>query len=218
MVGPGRLSGSGRLDAMSQPASPRGTAPTPAGRVRQAAVVSTAPVGLMWGLEGVDTLSGNALDQLGLSSWVPGDLWGVFTSPLVHLGWQHLANNSVPLLVLGFLVALAGMRRWLATTLVVVLTSGITAWLLSPPGTLTLGASGVVFGWLSYLLVRGWWSRDWRQVMIGLVVLALYGGVLWGVLPTDPNISWQGHLGGAAGGVLAAWLQHRRRPAVATQR
>ncbi|MFC6359459.1 rhomboid family intramembrane serine protease [Luteococcus peritonei] len=166
----------------------------------------------MWLLEVLDTLSGHALDRLGLRSWQLDDLWGVFTAPWLHLGWQHLANNSVPLLVLGFLVALAGVRRWVVTALVVVLCSGLAAWLLSPPGTLTLGASGLVFGFLTYLLVRGWWTRDWRQVLVGLVVLVVYGSVLWGVLPTGPSISWQGHLGGAVGGVLAAWLQHGRGP------
>ncbi|MEL4504496.1 rhomboid family intramembrane serine protease [Luteococcus sp. H138] len=163
----------------------------------------------MWVLETLDTLMLHALDQFGLRSWDPTGLWALFTAPWLHRGWQHLANNSVPLLVLGFLVAMSGLRRWIATTLVVMVTSGITAWLLSPPGTITLGASGVVFGWLSYLLVRGWWSRDWKQILIGLVVFVVYGSVLWGVLPTEPNISWQGHLGGAIGGVLAAWWLHR---------
>ncbi|MGO4957111.1 rhomboid family intramembrane serine protease [Luteococcus sp. Sow4_B9] len=162
----------------------------------------------MWILEALDTVTFHALDQLGIRSWDPGQLWGLLTAPWLHFGWQHLANNSVPLLVLGFLVALSGARRWLATTLVVAATSGIAAWLFSPPGTMTLGASGVVFGWLTYLLTRGWWSRDWKQVLVGLVVFVVYGSILWGVLPSNPGVSWQGHLGGAIGGVLAARMLH----------
>ncbi|ROR53138.1 rhomboid family protein [Luteococcus japonicus] len=178
---------------------------------RRSLQLAGVPVGVMWVLELIDTLTFHGLDRLGLQSWDLDGLWGMFTAPWLHLGWQHLMNNSLPLLVLGFLVAMSGIRRWLLTTLVVVLTSGLAAWLLSPPGTLTLGASGVVFGWLTYLLSRGWWSRDWRQVLVGIVVFIVYGSVLWGVLPTTPGVSWQGHLGGAIGGLLAARMVHARR-------
>ncbi|MDN5562314.1 MAG: rhomboid family intramembrane serine protease [Luteococcus sp.] len=178
---------------------------------RRSLQLAGIPVGLMWALEAIDTATFHLLDRFGLQSWDLDGLWGMFTAPWLHLGWQHLMNNSVPLLVLGFLVALSGIRRWLLTTLVVVLTSGLAAWLLSPPGTMTMGASGVVFGWLTYLLARAWWSRDWRQVLIGVVVFVVYGSVLWGVLPADQAVSWQGHLGGAAGGILAARMLHGRR-------
>ncbi|WP_420177048.1 rhomboid family intramembrane serine protease [Luteococcus sp. OSA5] len=169
----------------------------------------------MWVLEAIDTITFNMLDRFGILSWHPDGLWGLFTAPWLHFGWQHLANNSVPLLVLGFFVALSGVRRWVITTLVVAVTSGLAAWLLSPPNTMTLGASGIVFGWLTYLLSRGWWSRDWKQVLLGVVVFVVYGSVLWGVLPTTPGVSWQGHLGGAVGGLLAARLVHRARPVTA---
>lgn len=180
-----------------------------AGTTRRSLQLAGAPVAVMWVLEVLDTITFHALDRLGLQSWDLDGLWGILTAPWLHLGWGHLANNSGPLLVLGFLVALSGLRRWLVATGIVVLTSGLAAWLLSPPGTMTLGASGVVFGWLGYLLVRGWWSRDWKQILVGALVFVVYGSVLWGVLPSDPNISWQGHLGGAIGGVLAAWWLHR---------
>ena len=198
---------------MSQYPSPHAPVAAPAvgpDRARTSLLLNAGTVTVMWLLELLDSISGHALDAFGLRSWALDDVWGVFTAPWLHLGWQHLANNSVPLLVLGFLVALAGLRRWVVTALVVVLCSGLAAWLLSPPGTMTLGASGLVFGFLGYLLVRGWWTRDWRQVLVGLVVFTVYGSILWGVLPTDPSVSWQGHLGGFAGGVLAAWLQHGR--------
>ena len=196
---------------MSQTLAPRAD-------VRRPALLATVPVGVMWVLEGIATMTFHALDAFGLRSWDIADLWGIFTAPWLHLGWGHLASNSVPLLVLGFLVALSGLRSWLVSALVIAVTSGMTAWLMSPPGTLTLGASGIVFGWLTYLLVRGFWTRSWKQVLIGMVVLAVYGSVLWGVLPTTPGVSWQGHLGGAIGGVIAAWLLHAdrsqaRRPA-----
>lgn len=174
------------------------------GRVRSSGLIAAVPVGIMWVLEAVDTASRNALDRFGIQSWNLDGLWGLATAPWLHHGWQHLANNSGPLLVLGFLVALSGLRRWLATTLVVALTSGMAAWLLSPPGTLTLGASGIVFGWLTYLVARGLWSRNLVQVLVGIGVFIVYGGILWGVLPSTPGISWQAHLGGAIGGLLSA--------------
>ncbi|WP_394277185.1 rhomboid family intramembrane serine protease [Luteococcus sp.] len=167
-------------------------------------MLAAVPVGIMWVLEAVDTTSPNALDRFGIQSWNLDGLWGLATAPWLHHGWQHLANNSGPLLVLGSLVALSGLRRWLVTTLMVALTSGMAAWLLSPPGTLTLGASGIVFGWLTYLVARGLWSRNLVQVLVGIGVFIVYGGILWGVLPSTPGISWQAHLGGAIGGLLSA--------------
>ena len=80
-----------------------------------------------------------------------------------------------------------------------------------------LGASGLIFGWLTYLIARGIWSRQTSQVVIGVLVLLVYGGLIWGVLPRRAGVSWQAHLGGAVGGVLAAWLLHRRTRAAPDQ-
>ena len=99
---------------------------------------------------------------------------------------------------------LDGWRQWFSTTLVVVLVSGAAVWLLAPVGSITLGASGVVFGWLTYLVVRGFYTGSAGQIALGLVIFVLYGGMLWGVLPSDAGVSWQAHLGGALGGFLAA--------------
>lgn len=196
---------------MSQQIVPRGQ--TLVERGKASGIVTAAFVALLWVLEAIDTITFHALDALGVQSWRLGDLWSVLTHPLAHLDWQHLANNSALLLVLGFLVGLDGLRRWSVATAVPVLGSGLAAWALNPPGVNTLGASGLVFGWLTYLLVRGWYSRRVVDVLLAVVLFMVYGSVLWGVLPSDPTVSWQGHLGGAVGGVLAAWLVHRgRRP------
>ena len=112
-----------------------------------------------------------------------------------------------------FLVLLGGWGRALWATVVIVVVSGLFAWLLSPPHTVTIGASGLIFGWLTYLLVRGFLTRNGAQIAISIGVVVLYGGVLWGVLPTQPGVSWQAHLGGAVGGVLAAWWLHGRADA-----
>lgn len=124
--------------------------------------------------------------------------------------------NTVPALVLGFLAAAAGVARFLLATAIIWLLGGVGTWLIgnigSPYETNHIGASGLIFGWLTYVIVRGFFNRSVGQILIGAVVLVLYGGVLWGVLPGQFGVSWQGHLSGAVAGVLAAyWLSGRER-------
>jgi membrane associated rhomboid family serine protease len=164
----------------------------------------------MWLLELLDQLSGNQLDQLGIHAREIDGMPEILTAPFLHAGWDHLMSNSLPFLVLGFLVLLSGLARWLVSSLIIIVISGMTAWLLTPVHTIILGASGLIFGWLTYLLARGLWSRRPAQVIIAVLVLLVYGGLIWGLLPGNAGISWQAHLGGAIGGVLAAWLLHRR--------
>lgn len=164
----------------------------------------------LWVLELLDQLSGNQLDQLGIHARELDGMPEIFTAPFLHAGWDHLISNSLPFLVLGFLVLLSGIARWLVSSLIIIVISGMAAWFLTPANTIILGASGLIFGWLTYLLARGIWSRRPAQVVIAVLVLLLYGGLIWSVFPGNTGISWQAHLGGAIGGVLAAWLLHRR--------
>lgn len=167
-------------------------------------------VGAMWLLEVIDTFAGGALDSLGIHSWSLQGLWEIFTAPWLHHGWAHLAGNTIPLLVLGWLVLVDSTRTWVVSGLVITVCSGLAAWLGSGPGTVTLGASGIIFGWLTFLLVKGVFTRSIGDIVLAVIVFLIYGGVLWGVLPGATGISWQGHLGGAVGGVIAAWLLTRR--------
>jgi len=176
----------------------------------RAGVGMVALLGVLWAVEVLDQASGNVLDGYGIRAREVEGLPEILTAPFLHAGWEHLASNSVPFLVLGFLVLLSGLARWLVSTLASVVSSGLFAWALTPAGTIVLGASGLIFGWLTYLIARGLWSRRPGQVALGLVVLFLYGGLIWGVLPGVPGVSWQAHLGGAVGGVLAARHLHRR--------
>lgn len=132
-----------------------------------------------------------------------GGLDGIIWSPFLHGDWAHLFGNLGPGLVLGFLLLMA--RRFLVVTGIVWVISGVGVWLTAPAYSITIGASGIIFGWLTYLLIRGIFNRSLWQILIGVVVFLIYGSVLWGVLPTDEAISWQGHLFGAIGGVVAAW-------------
>jgi len=171
-------------------------------------------VAVLWVSEIVDTVLDNRLDAEGIRPGSTAGLSGIIFAPLLHGGFAHLIANTLPLLVLGFLVLLAGVRRWLAVTAIVWIVGGVGTWLFAGSGTVHLGASGLVFGWLTYLVLRGLFTRNATQILVGVVVFLVYGGLLLGVLPGQPGISWQGHLFGALGGVLAAWwLAGRRQPA-----
>src|SRR5690606_14822952 len=104
------------------------------------------------------------------------------------------------------IIAAAGAARLLAVTAIVAVVSGLGTWLLSPPATITVGASGLVFGYATYLMVRGVFNRSLGQLLIGVLVTLVWGGALLGGLLPQPGISWQGHLFGAVGGIVAAWL------------
>ncbi|MFD5033264.1 rhomboid family intramembrane serine protease [Streptomyces sp. NPDC058220] len=190
------------------------TAQSRTGRVKTAAAVMTGWVALLWVLEVVNTATG-ALDTYGLSPRRFGELRDVIPMAFLHHGFDHLASNTVPLLILGFLAALSGVRRFAAVVLTIMVVGGLGVWLTAADHSITAGASGVVFGLLGYLLVRGFANRSAVDIVVGLLVLAVYGSALWGVLPTNPAISWQGHLFGLIGGVLAAFLFRRKRPAAA---
>ncbi|UQE76990.1 rhomboid family intramembrane serine protease [Gordonia sp. PP30] len=154
-------------------------------------------------IEIVDAATRYRLDRHGIVPRSVDGLTGILWAPLLHTDFAHLIANVIPGAVLGFLLLMSG--RFLVVTAIVWVISGLGVWLTAPPQSVTVGASGVIFGWLTYLLVRGIFNRDVWQVLIGLVILVVYGGVLWGVLPSAGSVSWQGHLFGAAGGVLAAW-------------
>lgn len=168
------------------------------------AVVVLAFVGLLYVVEGIDTALGGRLDYNGV---IPRDFdqWdNIAWSPLLHGDWTHLTGNAVPLLVLAYLATSGGIKQFLQITAVIWLTSGLGVWVFGSFG-FHIGASGLVFGFLAFLLVRGIFARSPLQIVLAVVVFAVYGAALWGVLPGQPGISWEGHLFGALGGVLAAW-------------
>jgi membrane associated rhomboid family serine protease len=171
----------------------------------RAAAYAGGFVVLLWMIEFVDYVLGNSLDDEGVRPRDDEGLIGIVFAPLLHAGWDHLIANTLPLLVLGFLVFLSGIGRALAATTVIWVVGGLGTWLIAPEHTVHIGASVIVFGWLTYLILRGIFARSEVQIALGAVVLVLYGGALIGVLPGQPGVSWQGHLFGAIGGGLAAW-------------
>jgi membrane associated rhomboid family serine protease len=163
-------------------------------------------VGLMWLSEVVDTAMRGRLDQYGIIARDPQGLVGIITAPFLHLGFGHLISNTLPLVTLGLIIAVSGARRLFAVTAMVVVIGGFGTWLISPPNTITIGASGLVFGYAAYLITRGLFNRRLGQVLIGIVVVVVWGSALLGGLLPQDGISWQGHLFGGIAGILAAWV------------
>ena len=183
-----------------------------AGELKIRARVLAGLVGLMWLEEIADlVIFHGALDAGGIRPRTPAGLWGILFAPFLHGGFAHLLANTVPLLVLGWLVVLRSLRDFVWVSAVAVLLGGLGVWLFGGPNTVHIGASGLVFGYLGYLFLRGYWERSLSAVLIAVVAGVLYGGALWGILPLRRGISWEGHLFGFAGGATAASAHRRRR-------
>jgi membrane associated rhomboid family serine protease len=174
-------------------------------RPGQAAMIIAAFTGVLYLTEAADTLFDGALQQDGIRPRQLDGLEGIVWAPLLHLNWQHLVANTVPFLVLGFLALAGGVGQFIAVTAAIWLVGGLGTWLVGSPGV-HFGASVLIFGWLVFLLARGFYARSPAQILLAVVLFALWGGVLWGMLPGAVGISWEGHLFGALGGLIAAQL------------
>jgi membrane associated rhomboid family serine protease len=193
------------LDALGD-GKPRGRETT-AYRAKGGLLVSGGFVALLFAIEVFNMLTLHSLNRtFGLRPRSVDGLLDIFTFPLLHANLNHLLSNALPLMVFGFLVFLSGVRVFLTALAFSWLGSGLTVWLIGDSG-ITVGASGLVFGLFAFLLVRGFFNHSWRQILLAVVLFMVYGGILLGVLPIMGNyISWQAHLGGAAGGFAAAVL------------
>ena len=203
----------GMTGPVGYPATPR-PQPTrrPRWQVGGATIVSF--VALLYVMELFDQLTGHSLDYDGIRPLEADGLWGIILAPLLHANWAHLIANTGPALVLGFLVTLSGLARFVWATAIVWIIGGFGTWLIGNVGSACgetdhIGASGLIFGWLTFLVIFGFFTRTVWQIIVGILVLFFYGGILWGAVP-ELNMcggaSWQGHLCGALAGVLAAYL------------
>jgi len=181
--------------------------------IGRAFVAMCAVVPFLFLIEAIDVAIGaGRLDVAGgiIPHRIEG-LDGVLFSPFLHASWDHLYGNSIPLILVGTFALAGGTRRFIWSTVVIVVASGLGVWLIGDPSSVVVGASGVVFGYLGLLFARGFVERSWWNLGVAAFIGLLYWYQLYNVLPTDQPISWQGHLLGLFGGVLAAILFRRKR-------
>ena len=164
-------------------------------------------VAIFWILEILDQfVFHHTLDGYGIRPHSLIGLRGILFAPFLHGGFGHLIANTVPFLILGWLVMIQETSDFWIVTIITMLVGGVGTWMLGAPNSIHIGASSLIFGYLGFLLLRGYFQRNIASILLSLVVGFLYGGLIWGVLPTQPGISWQGHLFGFLGGVLSAKL------------
>lgn len=164
---------------------------------------------LMWGVEIVDFFLRGRLDWFGIIPRTTVGLGGIVFAPFLHGNFRHLIANSVPFIVLGWLVMLRCTSDFWVVSGVSMLVGGFGAWLFGAPRSVHIGASGVIFGYFGFLLVRAWLEKSVSSILLALIAAGLYGGLIWGVLPLQRGVSWQAHLFGLIGGGIAAWLLAR---------
>jgi membrane associated rhomboid family serine protease len=186
-------------------------------QLRDAVVLMVGFLALIWVLQVVNWADSYRLDsEFGILPEHVSRLGDIFTAPFLHFSWQHIEGNSVPLFVLGVLAAYRSIPRFLLLTLIVAVTSGLAVWFFQPSNELTVGASGIIFGYFGYVLVRGFVDRNFLDIGVGLVAGLLYWTILAVAIPGTPGVSWIDHIGGLVGGVLAAWLLRTRTAGPAT--
>jgi len=174
------------------------------GALKKQAMVLGGTVAVFWVVFVVNTILGGSLLTLGVIPRTMIGLRGILFAPFLHGSLNHIVANSIPFVVLGWMVMLRDERHFVPVTIAAMLGSGLTAWLLGAPGSVHIGASGVIFGYLGFLMLSGWYARSFASIVISLIVTVVWGSLVFGMIPGASGISWQAHAGGFLGGVLAA--------------
>ena len=164
---------------------------------------------VIWTVETLNGFMGHRLNVWGILPRTTQGLMGIPLSPILHGSFAHVLSNTIPFLVLGSLVGLRGSQKLLGVSLFIVVVGGLAIWLLGR-SAMHVGASGLVFGYFGYLVASGWYDRSPGTILAAIAVVVLYGGLIFGVLPTRGFVSWEGHLFGMIAGVLAARLTRRK--------
>ncbi|WP_248960246.1 rhomboid family intramembrane serine protease, partial [Sphaerisporangium perillae] len=182
---------------------------------RKAFWVMVGFLAFIWLVQIANSVSSYSLSRsFGIAARDPAGLPEIVTAPFMHWSWEHIEGNSGPLFVFGFLAAYRGVVKFLGVTALIAVASGLGVWFVASADSITAGASGVVFGYFGYILVRGIFDRHRIDIVVGLVMALCFAYQFTGLLPTD-EFSWQGHLFGFVGGILGGWLFRDRRPRAA---
>jgi membrane associated rhomboid family serine protease len=167
----------------------------------------------MWAVFLLTSLTGGFFLYLGVIPRTVIGLRGILFAPFLHGSLNHIVANSIPFLLFGWLILLRDPRHFVPVTMMAMIGSGLMAWLFGAPGSIHIGASGVIFGYLGFLMLSGWFARSFASIALSIVVIFLWGGMVIGVMPGATGISWQAHLGGLIAGVYAARSYRTPRPA-----
>jgi membrane associated rhomboid family serine protease len=174
-------------------------------RLKNQAIVIGSFLALIWFISLFNLiLFDGLLNNYGVRPRTLEGLWGVLLMPFLHGSFGHLLANSLPFVTLGWLVMLRRTADFYIVTAITLFVSGLGVWLTGPARSIHIGASGLVFGYFGFLLLRGYFERSLYALLFAFLVFIVYGGLLWGVLPQQSGISWQAHFFGFCAGVLAA--------------
>ncbi|MDQ2747921.1 MAG: rhomboid family intramembrane serine protease [Actinomycetota bacterium] len=174
-------------------------------------IIMLGVAAVLWVIQIVNAANRYTLDRFGLRPRRIDGLWGVATEPFLHASYGHILSNTIPLIGIGWVLMLSGLRTWLTVSGLVLVLGGLASWLVAPSGVI-VGASALVFGWLGYLIARAYFSRKLRWILVAVVVLLFFGTLLNGLLPSfHSNVSWQAHVCGFAAGIVAGAVLHPRR-------
>lgn len=166
--------------------------------------------GVLWAVQIANVVDNYGLNRFGLRPREARGLWGILTAPFLHTSAWQLLSTTGPFVLIGWVVLLSGLRTWLIVTAVVALVGGLATWLVAPSG-LVLGSSGLVFGWMGYLLARAYFSRRIVWILAAVLVVFFFSGLFSGLLPSlNSNGSWQAHVCSFCAGALVGWLLHPR--------
>ncbi|HJQ43053.1 MAG TPA: rhomboid family intramembrane serine protease [Jatrophihabitantaceae bacterium] len=194
-----------------QPRAPRTEPPLDPNSWTGALIIMCVVGALVWIVQAVNASDDYGLDRFGVKPREIDGLWGLLTMPFLHASYSHLLSNTIPLVLIGWVLLLSGLRTWATVTALVVVLGGALTWLIGPSHSVIVGASGMIFGWLGYLLARAYFSRKLRWIIVAVLVLIFFGTLLFGLFPNiNSDVSWQAHVSGFAAGVGVGALLHPR--------
>jgi membrane associated rhomboid family serine protease len=166
---------------------------------------------ILWVVHLLSLLFNEDLSKLGLLPRNLLGLLGIFTSPLIHADFSHLISNTIPLIILGWIIFSFYQKLSYLLIVFIYFFTGLLVWIFARQ-VYHIGASGVVYGFVSFLFFSGIFRRDNTSIALALVITFLYGGLVWGMIPGWKGISWESHLFGAITGLVAAYLFRKIDP------
>jgi membrane associated rhomboid family serine protease len=179
---------------------------------KKALAVMVCLLAVIWIVQIVNAIDGYGLsDHYGVVPRDPGSLPDIFSAPFLHFSWAHIEGNSGPLFIFGLLAAYRGVKKFLAVSIFIIITSGLGDWLTGPGNSVGAGASGLLFGYFAYVIVKGLFDRHPIDIVIGMVMALCFAYQVTGLFPQE-HIGWQAHVFGVVGGLVGGWLFRDPRP------